>query len=67
MIVDCVVQYIANLQIYSGKIGNTRKQKQAERMVSDLLKNLNRSDPNITTDNLFTTYANNVFLVVLRF
>lgn len=52
---DSQTSYVYNCQIYSGKIGDQRERDQGKRVVLDMIKGLEKSGRNVTTDNFFTS------------
>lgn len=62
-ICDSVTSYAWKLEVYTGKVGETREKNQGENVVKRLVENIERSGRNITCDNFFTSYSLGSYLL----
>ena len=60
---DNGTNYVCNLQVYLGKVGDSPEQQQGARVVRDLARTIYGTGRNITTDNFFTGHALGKFLL----
>lgn len=55
---DSKTTYVYNMQVYTGRSeGQTKEKNQGERVVMDLIRGLEKSGRNVTTDNFFTSLS----------